>query len=140
MVEQLLKVSRDPEGRILNALDFLLPATPAEQLPCSVDSVAWKEAAEMNHEDKKESFPLADMRWGLAGLKGAFTFWHLDSDGLSTYVDVKNNEGEKLWIVANADRGRSSKLQFLLSKAFELETGPSDLQLEAILLTKGTRL
>jgi hypothetical protein len=94
----------------------------------------------MSHEDNMEGFPFPHTRWGLAGLRGAFTFWHLDSDGFNTFIDVKNEEGEKWWIVADADRVCSSRLRLLLDKSFDLETGPSDLPLEAILLTKGTRL
>jgi len=133
-------VTRDPNGRILNALEFPFLARQTEQLPCSVDLVAWEQAALMDYEDHKEGFPFPHTTWGLAGLKGAYTFWHLDSDGFNTFIDVKNNEGMKLWIIANADWERASHTQLLLSESFDLDTGPSDFPLEAILLTKGTRL
>ena len=87
-----------------------------------------------------EVFPISHTRWGLAGLKGAFTFWYLDSDGFNTFVDVKNEEGEKLWIVANVGRDRASHLRLLVGEGFDLEIGPSDSPIEAILLIKGTRL
>jgi len=79
-------------------------------------------------------------RWGLAGLKRAFTFWHLDSDGFNTFVDVKNEEGWKWWIIGNADRECASNPQLLLFEGLDLEIGPSNFPVEAILLTKGTRL
>ena len=94
----------------------------------------------MDYEDYMEWFPVPYTRWGLAGLKGAFTFWHLDSDGFNTFVDVKNEEGPKWWIVANVDRECASHPQLLLGEGFDLEIGPSNFPVEAILLTKGTRL
>jgi hypothetical protein len=139
-VEELLEASRDPNGRVLNALEFPFMELPPERLGCSVDFVAWRQAAEMDCEDKMEIFPCPLTRWGSAGLKGSFVLWHLNSDGFNTFVDVKNEDGEKWWIVTNADRECAGQLRLLLSDGFKKETGPPDLWLEAILLTKGTRL
>jgi hypothetical protein len=141
LAEDLLQVSQDPNGRILNALEFpCLARRDDHSPPCSVDFVAWEQAALMDYEDRMEGFPCSHTRWGLAGLKGAYTFWHLDSDRFNTFVDVKNEEGEKWWIVANTDRECASHSRLLLGKGFDLEMGPSNVPLEAILLTKGTRL
>jgi hypothetical protein len=111
-----------------------------EPIACSTDIAAWNATSPCKEYIPQQSLPVEHMRWGLAGLKGSYTFWHLDSDGLATYVDVKNEEGEKVWVVAKADREFSGKLRFLMSDGFDLDKAPSELQLEAILLTKGTRL
>jgi len=132
-MEQLLRVSRDPKGKVLSALEFPSWLMPSEPLPCSVDLVAWNKSAEMKYKD----FPISHTIWGHAGLRGAFTLWQVNGDGFNTFVDVKNEEGEKWWIVANVDRENSGKLRFQLGEGLDLD---SDLQLEAILLTKGTRL
>jgi len=139
-VEQLLKASRMPKGKILNALEFPSRRSTLEDIRLSSEAVAWTETSGTERCDVDESYPISHLRWGLAGLKGSYTFWHLDSDGFNTFIDVKNDEGEKWWIIATGPPGYFGKLRCLLNGGFGLQSVPSELKLEAILLTKGTRL
>ena len=127
-------------GKILNALQFPRPEEGLGHHRFSTDSVAWRATKGRRGSSDAEAPPLADVRWGLAATKGAVHWWHIDSDGFGTYLDVVT--GKKWWIVAkeknNAPTFGSTSL-FL--GEYELEEPNVDLwDLEAILLQPGTRL
>ena len=82
--------------------------------------------------------PVSDIHWGLAATAGAATFWHIDSDGLATTVDVRT--GSKLWVAASDKAEKFTTLGTLLSTGFDLDEPPRDFETEAILLTPRTRL
>jgi len=128
--EQLLKASATDTSKILNALEF--PMNMASMSPTpkfSTDLVAWASTTTGTPP------PIGDIRWGLAATAGARTWFHIDSNGFNTFVDVKC--GFKVWICIRDEPG-----QFVAIDAFEdfeLDDG-SRYQIEAILLTPGTRL
>lgn len=93
-----------------------------------------------------QSLPTDDIRWGLAATNGALHWFHIDSDGFGTYIDVQT--GGKLWIVArprlSLSDGRGYK-DFarinLFLEDYDLATPASERwDLEAVFLQKGTRL
>jgi len=106
----------------------------------STDSAAWRATKGRRESADSEAPPVADIRWGLAATKGAVHWWHIDSDGFGTYLDVIT--GCKWWIVAKQkDKAPAFGSTSLFLGRYELEEPNTDLwDLEAILLQPGTRL
>jgi len=152
-LQQLLDCSQmeGGKGKILNALQFPMPEQGLGENPFATDSVAW--CGTKGWPDCGEAVlpPTSDIRWGLAATTGAVHWWHIDSDGFGTYIDVK--AGMKWWIVAKPKahislRG-SSQHDFSEFGSIDLFTRPdykmedpntSMWDLEAVVLTPGTRL
>ncbi|CAA7270130.1 unnamed protein product [Cyclocybe aegerita] len=154
-LEQLLEVSQDQEGKVLNALDFLF--AQSLWLLCEVfssDMAAWFAT---DRPLDKTPIPVKDIRWGLAVLAWALTYWHIDSDGFNTFIDVLCSS--KLWIFGVSSRDMSAMIERFLQPDFKLEQpnagdldGPlpkclANLEignriwdLEAVLLPPNTRL
>ena len=142
-LRQLLGCARQNDGeggKILNALQFPMPEEGLGHHRCSTDSVAWRATKGRSGSSEYESPPLADIRWGLAATKGAVHWWHIDSDGFATYIDVV--AGYKWWIVAKEkDTGLSLGHTSIFSADYQLEEPNNGLwDVEAILLEPGTRL
>ena len=97
--------------------------------------------------DTDDLFPCSAMRWGLCATAGAFTTFHIDADGLATYIACINEGGSKWWIlVGPKDSALHSPFSnaekmfaFHNSRPISLEA-LGDVQVEAVLLTPGTRL
>ena len=78
----MLSASRQENGRILNALD----------LPRSLSGVAAKQynsevSAWRSTQDRpfcKGRYPTADKYWELVATAGAWSWMHIDADGLAT--------------------------------------------------------
>ena len=92
-----------------------------------------------------EEYPASDMRWGLAATRGAFSTFHIDSDGLNTYIFCTNKDGSKFWVaVGPKDKSNASAFSSVKeSVAFHGGEGADaqgDVQVEAVLLRPGTRL
>jgi len=111
-IRQLLDASRDPHGKVLNALSIPFFTTRHEDLDFAADQAAWKSTMGTAGCDTLELPPTTHIRWGLAGLKGAISFWHLDSDGLGTFIDVR--AGEKLWFRAVEEVDNFSSVGFFM--------------------------
>ena len=138
-------------GKILNALQFPMPEEGLGDNPFSTDSATWRGTKGWAACDEKALPPTADIRWGIAATTGALHWWHIDSDGFGTYIDVKT--GLKWWIVAKPKkhiplRGSShydfsefASIDLFTQSTYELED-PCTLvwDLEAVLLSPGTRL
>jgi hypothetical protein len=131
-------------GKVLNALHFPMPEQGLGTLPFSTDSAAWngtKGAADCRGD---KAPPLGDIRWGIAATTGAIHWWHIDSDGFGTYLDVK--AGLKLWVVATRkDRSFHSfgEISTYLQEEHRYEAEGPNLDrwdLEAVVLQPGTRL
>lgn len=139
-VLQMLESSRaGPDGKALNALSFPFETATEEGARFATCRVAWKNTCRtITQRPGSTRFPTSDVHWGLAATEGATTFWHIDSDGLGTTIDVRT--GEKLWIVGRGSPEDFSALGLLLSNAFEIDTPPQSFDTEAILLTEKTRL
>lgn len=139
------------KGKILNALQFPLPEEGLGVNPFSTESVAWRGTKGWPDCKDLELPPTANIRWGLAATTGALHWFHIDSDGFGTYIDVQT--GMKWWIVGKPKKHISSeasspydfsefaRIGLLMESGFELEEPcTSIMDLEAILLTPGTRL
>ena len=142
-LQQLLScaLQNDGEGgKILNALQFPMPEEGLGHHRFSTDSIAWRATKGRRGSSDGESPPLADIRWGLAATKGAVHWWHVDSDGFCTFIDVI--AGYKWWIVAKEkDSGQSFGHTALFSGDYQLEEPNNKLwSVEAILLEAGSRL
>lgn len=138
-------------GKILNALQFPMPEEGLGINPFSTDSVAWRGTKGWRDCNELALPPTADIRWGLAATTGALHWWHIDSDGFGTYIDVK--AGMKWWIVARPKLQLQGLSQYDFSdfaridlfagskSTYEMEDPCTSMwDLEAVLLTPGTRL
>ncbi|KAJ3493289.1 hypothetical protein NLJ89_g11055 [Agrocybe chaxingu] len=152
-LEQLLEAAAGPNGKILNALEF--PFTEPRihlQQRFSSDMAAWFAT---DRPTEKLIVPVKDIRWGLAGLGGSVTHWHVDSDGFCTFIDVLC--GLKLWMFGVTPRELASSTSMFLQPAFELSEPnigrvegaydkdakhiqPAIWELEAVVLPANTRL
>jgi hypothetical protein len=128
--EQLLEASASDAGKILNALEFPMGTAPVSPTPkFSTDLVAWEITG------RGIPPPIGDIRWGLAATGGARTWFHMDSNGFNTFIDVKC--GYKVWLYIYDKCGRFKVIDAF--KDFVLDEA-GDFQIEVILLTPGTRL
>jgi hypothetical protein len=149
----LLECSQKENGRggkILNALQFPMPEEGLGANPFSTDSVAWCGTKGWRDCNDLELPPTADIRWGLAATAGALHWWHIDSDGFGTYIDVKT--GMKWWIVArpkqatlqrlcHEDYAQFARTDLFSTSDFQLEDPCTSVwDVEAVLLTPGSRL
>ena len=135
-------------GKILNALQFPMPEEGLGTNPFSTDSVAWRGTKGWRDCDEMVLPPTADIRWGLAATTGALHWWHIDSDGFGTYIDVK--AGMKWWIVArpkdstrlsHQDFTQFARTDIFMTSDYRMEEPCKSMwNLEAVLLTPGTRL
>ena len=101
----------------------------------------------MGCQGEVEEYPASDMRWGLAATQGAFSTFHIDSDGLNTYIFCINRNGSKFWVVVGPKvKGNLSAFSSVKeSHAFHNGEGAGttalgDVQVEGVLLKPGTRL
>jgi hypothetical protein len=87
-------------------------------------------------------YPTSHMRWGLVAFNGALHYFHIDSDGLGTWVEVKC--GLKLWVIARPkdDKVPSfSDIDAFLKNIGEGTCPNSDSWIvEAVVLEPGSRL
>ena len=128
--DQLLEASSSDAGKILNALEFPMGTAPVSPTPkFSSDLVAWESTT------RGIPPPIGDIRWGIAATLGARTWFHMDSNGFNTFIDVKC--GSKAWLCIYDRSGRFKLIDAF--KDFELDE-PGNFQIEVILLTPGTRL
>ena len=95
----------------------------------SSDLVAWENTGRGNPP------PIGDIRWGLATTAGARSWFHMDSNGFNTFIDVKC--GYKAWLCIYDKCGQFRVIDAF--KDFKLDEA-GDFQIEVILLMPGTRL
>jgi hypothetical protein len=136
--------SSQKNGNILNALFFPMPEEGMGLFPFSTDSTAWKCTKGAAGFEQEASPPLADFRWGLAATAGALSWWHVDSNGLGTYVDTK--AGLKWWIVGRR-KGHGhgfesiSEVDTFCDEEYEFdEPNTEKWDVEAVILPPRTRL
>ncbi|KAF8872168.1 hypothetical protein BD779DRAFT_1477708, partial [Infundibulicybe gibba] len=135
----------DGKGKILNVLDCPMgDAVILKRNSFSSDLHAQWITKKLPDCGATEPLPGDDIRWGLAATSGASHWFHIDSDGFGTYIDVQT--GGKLWIIARPKiKGGShadfAKIDLLLSSNFDIsEPGTEQWDLEAVFLEPGTRL
>jgi hypothetical protein len=146
LVSDILDNARNPEGKILNAIDFpaCFPTWDDSKANSSyaTDVVAWDYLRGKPYcGNFTNPYPTAHMRWGLAGTANALTFKHIDSDGLATYVRVIT--GKKAWGTLQESREHQlSSVDFFLDEKFLLDEidERSTFGLEVIALRPGDTL
>ncbi|PPQ77262.1 hypothetical protein CVT24_009905 [Panaeolus cyanescens] len=97
MQQMLENASLGSMRKVLNALDLPISGTLATPSVLSSDFFAWEAMKGIHQHLDFLSYPTSDMSWYLAGLEGAVTFFHIDSDGLATGINVEY--GKKLWAI-----------------------------------------
>lgn len=141
-LKDLLWHANEPTGRILNGLEFPHPSGCGDpDVQMSSDDTAWVQTTYKPFCSRETQKPLSDIRWGLAATKGAITYWHLDSNGYGTYIDVQ--AGTKWWVVATQKDqiDTPSFASNALYLTFDPQEVNSDLwDVEAFLLKPGHRL
>jgi hypothetical protein len=111
--------------------------------PFSTDAAAWNGTKGAANCEGKKPLPLSSIRWGIAATTGASHWWHVDSDGFGTYIDVK--AGLKWWIVARR-KGTGNGFESFgevgtFMGSFHTDEPNDDMwDLEAVILHPGTRL
>ncbi|KAG6883923.1 hypothetical protein C0993_002815 [Termitomyces sp. T159_Od127] len=127
--------------RSINALN--LPASYNEfpRFPLSSDKFAWGEVRGRSYCDWAEQYPVSDMRWGLACTGSSHHYWHLDANGLATFVRVET--GIKFWYIAIPKSGEFSEFgDFeIFENDFDLSSVNSDRwDIEIIVFGPGSTL
>lgn len=117
-------------------------ANPREKI--ATDIVAFRAMAT---QGARQPYPVLDMRWGLAATAGAFTTFHIDSDGLATYISCVNQGGSKWWVIVSPKSTDYTSAFANVRKSFEFQneemchiSALGDVQVEAVLLMPGTQL
>jgi len=102
----MVECSKKTDGKILNALYIPQPfesrertqfASDIHALIATLNGMGWKPGMSLHNED---------FRWAIASLKGAFHGFHLDSDGLGTFIQALF--GSKWWILASPKPGSNA--------------------------------
>ena len=128
------------QGRVLNGLEFPHPSGCRDpDVEPSTDDIAWVMTTYKPFCSREVQKPLSDTRWGLAATAGAVTYWHVDSNGYGTYVDVQ--VGLKWWVVASPKDDGPSFSESTLYNEFDPQDVNSDLwDIQAVVLEPGDRL
>ncbi|KAJ3500229.1 hypothetical protein NLJ89_g9887 [Agrocybe chaxingu] len=140
-VAQLLEASFLPSGKILNALEFPLSESPSGSMfqPFSTDMAAWRATKGLVGAWSESQIPVSDIRWALAALQWAMSFWHIDSDGFCTFVDVLC--GQKWWMIGVPPEGIAELRTMFLRPGFDPQKINEKIwKIEGILLPRGSRL
>jgi len=123
--ETLLSAAHDPrQRRILNALD--IPNNSRlfswSENPLASCQQAWHSVAGDTFCNIKEPFP-PELSWFLAATEGAYSKWHIDSDGLATRI--RPLCGSKLWILGRFKDGKTGSIDRF--ENFNLDSMNADL-------------
>ncbi len=140
-LRHVLDSARSQDGPILNALSFPLALAGMRCSALSSEIEAWRLTERMKFCNAEASFPIGDMRWGLAATRGGRHWVHIDSDGLATFIDVRC--GGKWWIIFTPLEGQDKYIFASIDQffdGFETINPPGRYSAEAIYLTPGTRL
>ncbi|KAH6871656.1 hypothetical protein BKA70DRAFT_1450930 [Coprinopsis sp. MPI-PUGE-AT-0042] len=99
-LQEMLEYSQLPllQRPIVNALTFPMPPglRPEQKFPFSSEHIAWLRT--LGNHFCFAPYPTSDTRWSLVAFNGALHYFHIDSDGFGTWVEVKH--GKKLWVIA----------------------------------------
>lgn len=138
-MEDLHWHAHQPNGRILNALEFPDPSGGRDpDLQLSTDTVAWVQTRHRPLCQDTEK-PLKEIRWALAATAHAQTYWHLDANGFGTYIDVQT--GAKWWVVAKEKEDGPAFGSTMLYRDFDPQEVNSKLwEVHAVILQPGDRL
>ncbi|KAG5337959.1 hypothetical protein C0989_008562 [Termitomyces sp. Mn162] len=140
LLDLLAGMRADPP-KALNCLYMPETDDAYAKLPYSTDSVAWKRTRGHTYCGNEELYPISDMRWSIASTGATTHYWHIDSDGFGTFIQVET--GCKLWYVATPKSGSFDDFA-----STELYTGDYDISatnhdrwnIVRLVLTPGTTL
>lgn len=136
----MYRSTQSSTGKILNSLDF--PMQCAEHPPTSFasDVKAW--TATLKNSNRSEQYPTASTRFGIVATRGASHKWHIDTDGLGTYIDPIT--GMKIWFVGRPKAGGDFRIfaaRDLFQTGYAMESPNLNLwDVEVVLLTPRARL
>jgi hypothetical protein len=113
---------------------------PEQHFPFSSDFFAWLRT--LGNPFCYGPYPVSDVRWGLVAFNGALHYFHVDSDGFGTWVEVKY--GLKLWVIARPKSGGAPSFTEIDAFLSSIGVGRSPncelWDLECVVLEPGTRL
>jgi hypothetical protein len=139
-VKQLIEAHQSPLGKFLNGLDFPLPFDPHPPVRIASDLVAWMHTVES--QGQEDYFPTASNRWALAATANTYHGFHINSDGLATYVE--SQMGSKWWVIACPANRHSYSMFSHVEDMFKFVNSEDKISegyiFEAVLLMPGTRL
>ncbi|RXW15232.1 hypothetical protein EST38_g10618 [Candolleomyces aberdarensis] len=123
----------------LNALYLPNPHALVEESPYATDVHAIHRIA-LQDKHCIRKMPTEDVRWCLAATEGAHHYFHMDSRGDGTFIDLV--KGRKVWVIVQPKAGKKRTSTKLWTKENLDVTSldPSEWDIEAVLLTEGTRL
>ncbi|KAG6895341.1 hypothetical protein C0995_012819 [Termitomyces sp. Mi166 len=99
----LLHSLSERQPTALSALDLPASQDSFVGLPFASDVKAWRRAQGHAFCKSDAHYPVSHMRWGLAATYASHHYWHMDSDGLGTFVKVET--GIKIWYIATPKSG-----------------------------------
>ncbi|KAJ3556393.1 hypothetical protein NP233_g11988 [Leucocoprinus birnbaumii] len=126
------------KGRILNALDLPNPTRTLANDSLGLASCfkTWCSIYKPPFMDVKAAYPSVSLAWFLVALAGAFTYWHLDSNGLLTRIRVLT--GKRLWIIAEYEDLKLSDIDLFTQDDYSnFGMNTKILKLHPIVLTPG---
>ena len=128
------------ERKSLNALYMPDAHAPVRESPFATDVHAVKRSTS-NDKHSIRKMPTEDIRFNLAATEGAHHYYHIDSRGDGTWIDVVS--GSKIWfIAAPKDRRKMSSTSLWTANDQDVTALKplEDWDFEAVLLTPGSRL
>ncbi|KAH6874092.1 hypothetical protein BKA70DRAFT_1449740 [Coprinopsis sp. MPI-PUGE-AT-0042] len=86
------------ERPVVNALTLPMPPglRPEQQFTFSSKHITWLRT--LGNHFCFAPYPTSSTRWSLVAFNSAFHYFHIDSDGFGTWVEVRR--GLKLWVIA----------------------------------------
>ncbi|RXW11431.1 hypothetical protein EST38_g14424 [Candolleomyces aberdarensis] len=140
-LRDLYKTSIEPPNKKKSLNALFLPNAHAlvEETPYATDVHAVHRIAGHDKHCIRQMLT-AEIRFSLAATQGAHHYYHIDSRGDGTFIDVV--KGEKLWVIAEPKvRKKETSTRQWTKENLDLTClDPSQWNVEAVLLTEGTRL
>ncbi|KAF8881293.1 hypothetical protein CPB84DRAFT_1751228 [Gymnopilus junonius] len=97
---EILHQFNQPDGKALNALS--IAAVNRVHLPfqLSSDNHAWQMTVGLPLCKGMEPELVHEFHFSLVATAGAHSDWHCNAEGVTTMIEIKNEEGKKLWVIA----------------------------------------
>ncbi|KDR65351.1 hypothetical protein GALMADRAFT_260264 [Galerina marginata CBS 339.88] len=137
-LETILACSRDPEGKILNALDIPMGWKGAAPTPFSSETRAWL-ATEGLPYCKDDNLPGNALRWALVTTKGAHHPWHIDANGCGAFL-VCGCGGKLIFIGTPIEKRGSQQIDVFLDNFNPYGPCSDKWKIEAIYLEPGDKI
>lgn len=117
-----------------------MASAPHPPTSISSDLIAFAATLDLPFCGRAVGFPVFSCQWGITATQDAHHLWHIDCDGLATYIDTQ--AGAKWWVLA---RPKEEHYAFSGVNTFSVDyrlnrANQEKWSLEAILLLPGSRL